>query len=83
MTPVPSDNEEDEMPVMTVSDYKSRTGRPSTGREAIAWKPGGGRREDVVITRYGPKSHPMFRIERASEEVAYIGSCTVQVPRFA
>ena len=66
-TPVPSDNEEDEMPVMTVSDYKSRTGRPSTGREVIVWKPGGGRRGDVVITRYGPKSHPMFRIERASK----------------
>ena len=66
-TSVPSYNEEDDMPVMTVSDYKSRTGRPSTGREVIVWKPGGGRRRDVVITRYGPKSHPMFRIERASE----------------
>ena len=66
-TPIPSDNEEDEMPVMTVSDYKSRMGRPSTDREVIAWKPGGGRRGDIVITRYGPKSHPMFRIERASE----------------
>lgn len=64
--PVPRDKEEDEMPVMTVSD-KSRMGRPSTGREVIAWKSGGGRRGDVVITRYGPKRHPMFRIERASE----------------
>ena len=62
----PSD-EEDEMPVMTVSDYKSLMGRPSTDREVVAWKPGGGRRGDMVITRYGPKSHPMFRIERASE----------------
>ena len=66
-TGVSSDNAEDEMPVMTVSDYKSLMGRPSTGREVIAWKPGGGRRGDMVITRYGPKSHPMFRIERASE----------------
>ena len=66
-TPVPSYNEEDKMPMMTVSDCKSRTGRHSTGREVIAWKPGGGRQGDVVITRYGPKSHPIFRIERASE----------------
>ena len=34
-TPVPSDKEEDEMSMMTVSDYKSRMGRPSTGREMI------------------------------------------------
>ena len=47
--PTPSDNEEDETPVMTISDYKSRMGRPSTGREVIAWKPSSGRQGDVIV----------------------------------
>lgn len=51
-TPVPSDK--DEMPVMTVSDYKSRMGRHSTGREVIARKPGGGRRVDEIRAKESP-----------------------------
>lgn len=66
-TPFSSDNEEDEISVMTVSDYKTLMRRSSTDREIVVSKPGGGRRGDMIITRYGLKSHPIFRIERASE----------------
>lgn len=67
LTPFSNEIEEDELPVMTVSAYKNLMGRPTTDSAVVAWKPGGGRRGDTVIKRYGPKSHPIFRIENAFE----------------
>ena len=67
--PPSSDNEE--VPVMTISEYKKRTGKPITESVVVAWKRGGIRRGDTVIVRYGPKSHPSFRIESATESFEY------------
>ena len=55
------------MLMITVSDYKSYTGRLSIGRKVIIQKPDNGRQRDVVIIRYELKSYPIFRIERASK----------------
>ena len=66
-SPPSTDNEEAEMPMMTVTQYKQLTGSPTEGCQVVAWKPATRSRGKEVINRYGPKSHPKFRIEAASE----------------
>ena len=78
--PPPSDNEE--VPVMTISEYKKRTGKPMTDSVVVAWKRGGVRRGDTVITRYGPKSHPAFRIESATESFEYTDVPDILEPNY-
>ena len=67
LSSLPGDNEDDEIPMMTIAHYKELIGSPTTTCEVVAWKPETRVRAKEVINRYGPKSHPKYRIEAASE----------------
>lgn len=66
LSPPPDDDEDQELPVMTPAVYKQEIGDSTTPGEVLACK-ASETRGTVVIIRYGPKSHPAFRIERPVE----------------